>query len=84
MDFGGGQLVSAGSRDTFVVKLDASGDHQWSKSFGDADEQSSASVAVDGAGNVLITGYFSGFVDFGGGPLVCAGVRDVFVAKLGS
>jgi hypothetical protein len=83
VNFGDSQLVCAGSSDIFVAKLDASGNPQWSKSFGDAEDQIGASVAVDSAGNAIITGYFSGSVDFGGGPLVCAGVRDVFVAKFG-
>lgn len=82
MDFGGGLLTSAGSSDVFVVKLDANGDHVWSKRFGDADYQAIYGLAVDGAGNVIVTGTFSGNLDFGAGPLVSAGLGDIFVAKL--
>ena len=35
------------------------------------------SVAVDGAGNAFLTGYFSGAVDFGGGPTPTRGGDDV-------
>jgi hypothetical protein len=82
VDFGGGVLASAGGQDVFVAKLDANGNHIWSKSFGDPSDQVGASVAVDSGGNVVLTGYFAGTVDFGGGPLVSAGGQDIFVVKL--
>jgi hypothetical protein len=37
---------------------------------------------VDTQGDVLVTGTFSGTVDFGGGPLTSAGSTDIFVLKL--
>lgn len=82
MDFGGGPLVSAGGNDVFVVKLNASGSHVWSKRFGDSDQQIARGVAVDSAGNVFVTGIFSTTIDFGAGLLTSAGANDVFLAKL--
>jgi len=82
MDFGGGPLVSQGGDDAFVVKLDAGGQHLWSKSFGDASGQKVNGIAVDGSGNVVVTGQLSGSIDIGGGPLVSQGGDDVFAAKL--
>ena len=82
VDFGGGPLVSAGSFDIFVAKYSASGVHQWSKRFGSGTFDSANRVAVDNVGNVFVTGYFRGTVDFGGGPLVCAGLDDAFLLKL--
>lgn len=79
-DFGGGPLDGPGD-DVFVVKLDATGQHLWSKRFGDPDEQVPNAVAVDAQGAVLVAGYFSGTVDFGGGSLV-ASDYDAFVVKL--
>ena len=79
-DFGGGALTSAGLDDVFVTKLDASGKHVFSKRFGDADEQWAEHVAVDASGNIAVVGSMSGTIDFGGGPLVATGGRDVFVA----
>jgi hypothetical protein len=84
IDFGGGALQSAGGLDVFVTKLDPDGNHVWSKRFGDAGDQNARGIAVDSEGNVLITGAFSGAVDFGGGALQSAGGFDVFVAKLDS
>jgi hypothetical protein len=86
IDFGGGPLVSVGASsgptDVFVAKLDPSGAHLWSKRAGDPKAQSARAIAVDGAGNVLLTGTFAGTIDFGGGALASAGGLDVFVAKL--
>lgn len=84
VDFGGGGLVSAGTYDMFVAKYDGSGAYQWSKRFGSTDGDVGYSVAADASGNVYVTGYLSGTVDFGGGNLVSAGSFDVFVAKFNS
>jgi hypothetical protein len=82
VDFGGGALTSAGSTDLFIAKLDPNGGHLWSKRFGDASEQIGKAIAIDNMGNVLVTGSFSGVVDFGGGPLASASGTDIFIAKL--
>ena len=86
VDFGGGTLTSAGGEDIFLAKFDSGGGHQWSKRFGDAStEQQAWGVAIDGSGNAIIAGYFTGAVDFGGGALPNAGPNaDIFVAKFGS
>jgi hypothetical protein len=36
---------------------------------------------VDGGGNVVVTGYFQGTVNFGGGSLTSAGGTDIFLFK---
>ena len=81
-DFGTGPLSSnAGSWDGFVVKYTASGTPLWARRFGGPDFDMVLGVAVDGSGNVVVTGYFTGTVDFGTGALTSAGAKDVFVAK---
>lgn len=82
VDFGGGTLKSAGAADIFLAKLDPSGSHVWAKGFGDPSDQYGLSIAVDAVGNAVVTGYFNGAADFGGGLLMSAGVTDVFAAKL--
>ncbi|MGK3994969.1 SBBP repeat-containing protein [Sorangium sp. So ce1024] len=82
LDLGGEPLESAGDLDVFVVSLDALGGHRWSKRFGDAGPQRARAVAVDGAGDVVVGGEFSGTIDLGGGPRTTEAPQAVFVAKL--
>jgi cysteine-rich repeat protein len=82
IDFGGGPLVSAGSWDVFVVKLDAAGNHLWSKRFGDSAQQEAHTVAIDAAGTIVLDGMFWGAIDFGAGPVAHVGDRNTIIAKL--
>ena len=85
VNFGGGDLTSAGGNDIFLAKLDSYGKHLWSKKFGNsAVNQRGEGVAIDGSGNVIITGSFDGTVNFGGGNLASAGGDDIFLAKFDS
>jgi HYR domain/FlgD Ig-like domain len=81
MNIGGQTLTSAGSSDIFLAKFDANGAHQWSQRFGATGVDAGMAVTVDGAGNVIITGYFRGPVSFGGEPLAGRAAEDIFVAK---
>jgi hypothetical protein len=82
-NFGGADLASAGGNDIFVVRLAAAnGAHQWSNRYGDADDQRAYAAAVDGAGNVVLTGYFGGQLSFGGPTFTSVGGVDIFLAKL--
>jgi hypothetical protein len=77
------QLTSAGSSETFVVKLDGAGNFIWARQLGGG---SGNSLAVDQSGNVFTTGIFFGAADFDPGPgvfnLDAAGGDDIFVSKL--
>lgn len=82
VNLGGGPLNSAGGADFFAVKLDAGGNHIWSRRFGDGTEQSIIRVGSDVAGNTILTGALLGTLDFGNGPMPSAGGKDIFIAKL--
>jgi len=91
VDFGSGPLTSVGHQDIFVLKLDPTGNHLWSKSFGSNNGDDGVAIAADAADNVVVTGSFMGTVDFGGGPYDSAGSctgdpctpgPDIFVLKL--
>jgi len=82
-DLGGGPLTSAGGLDMFVAKFSATGAFLWAKQFGSSNGDDSAnSIAVDSSGNVIVTGYFTATVDFGGGPFTAPylGINS-FLAK---
>ncbi|MRG90698.1 hypothetical protein [Polyangium spumosum] len=81
VDFGGGATSHAGGVDAVLVKLDANGDHVFTKTFGDAADQVIQAVSTDAQGNVFVAGLFEGRLDFGSGELASQG-RDLFVAKL--
>ena len=84
-DFGGGPVTTTGNDDIFVVKLDASLHYAWSRTYGDngINAQAAYGVAMDPAGNVLVTGEFNGTVDFGGATYKAFGDLDTpFVVKL--
>ncbi|MBK9263180.1 MAG: hypothetical protein IPM54_25670 [Polyangiaceae bacterium] len=73
--------------DIFVAKLDTNGDHVWSKRFGDDNDQSVRGLAIDGSGNVILTGTYKGSMNFNPGTILAAsgtGNYDAFVAKLNS
>ena len=81
-------LTSAGNRDIFVAKYDASGDLVWAKraGAGGASFDQGLGIAVDGSGNSYVTGHFVGSATFGPGEtnettLTSAGFDDIFVAK---
>jgi outer membrane protein assembly factor BamB len=82
IDFGLGQVASAGARDMFVAKLGPAGNTLWNRRFGDQSEQLGTSVAVDPGGGALAAGVFMGAVDLGGETLTSAGSLDGFVVKL--
>ena len=84
VDFGAGNVISAGSDDIFVLKLNSSGTFQWVKTFGGTSTDLGYGITVDSSGNSYITGYFSRTVDFGAGNVISAGSDDIFVLKLNS
>lgn len=63
-------LTSAGSADIFVVSMnDSDGSTHWIKSFGGTSGDHASDVAIDGSDNVVLTGWFRGTVNFGGGAI---------------
>ncbi len=84
LKFGGAAapLTSNGGLDIFVAKLDTSGNGVWAVHFGGAGDERDPRVAVDPAGDVYVTGTFTGQIAFGAVNLVSMGDIDVFVAKL--
>ncbi|MBL7847866.1 MAG: VCBS repeat-containing protein [Cyclobacteriaceae bacterium] len=84
--FGGSSLSSAGGSDAFVCKLNSSGVGQWGRRVGGTGSDTGYSIAVDGAGNVMVAGTFNSLVDFDPGAgtlnLTSFGFSDAFVFSL--
>jgi len=75
-----------GSSDIMVLKLDASGNYVWAKSFSGGTTGHGYGIAVDVNGDICVTGVFSTTVDFdpnvGVTSITGNGIFDAFVLKL--
>ncbi len=60
--------IAAVHYDIFVLKLDSSGAYQWHTFYGSSDHDYGNGIAVDGSGNVYVTGY--SYATWGS-PLTC-------------
>jgi len=80
--------TSNGNGDVFLSKFDPSGNFLWAKTWGGNGVDLGQGVAVDGSGNVYVTGYFHDTVDFDPGPGVdnhsSDGLYDIFLGKFDS
>jgi hypothetical protein len=61
----------------------SSGSYVWARGYPGASYVVANALEVDGAGNVLVSGYFYDTVDFDIGPMTSAGNSDAFVLGLG-
>lgn len=79
-------LTSTGGLDVFVVKLDPNGNFVWAKSMGGTEYEESAAIGTDALGNIYVSGYFFGEMNFDPGQsetsLTPLGWSDGFVTKL--
>jgi hypothetical protein len=80
---GGFDTTYGTGSDAFAAKLSPSGGHLWSTYLGDSSGDYGHGIAVDAAGNALVTGrtYSPGWVS-GGFDTTYDGFLDAFVAKL--
>ena len=80
VDFGGG-VLEPGLQSIYVAVFDPDGEHLRSDLYGDASVHVATDVAIDGAGNHLLAGEFSGELDLGFGLHSVLGNPDGFVAR---
>jgi hypothetical protein len=63
--FGGSDLkTSAGDRDIFVSRISSGGAYGWTKRIGGGDFDIGRDISADSGGNVYVTGWFFGAVNF--------------------
>lgn len=79
-------LTSVDSNDIFIQKLDSDGNFIWAKSIGSINDDQGLSLKANNEGDVFVTGFFSGSMDFDPGPSTYVinpgGVKEIFVLKL--
>jgi hypothetical protein len=77
--------ASNGEYDPFLTKFDSSGNFIWARTWGGTQGDAGYRAAVDGSGNVYVTGSFVGTADFDPGPgidnHVSNGYGDAFLSK---
>lgn len=77
-------LASNGDTDIFFAKYDSGGNYLWAKSMGAAGSDHGKSIAVDALGDVYVTGFYGGTVDFdasGSTFNLVSAAHDVFILK---
>jgi len=85
-DLGRGEVwrKSQGCGDIFLCRFDPAGNLNWVRTWGSADWDTSIETCVDREGNVLVTGFFKGVVDFdpGAGSMegISEGAADIFLS----
>ena len=81
-------LVSTGSDDVFITKLDPLGNFIWAKQIGGVYSDQARAAAIDTFGNIYIASSFIGSINFttseGNESFISYGVSDIFLAKLDS
>ncbi len=76
-------VTGAGGFDIFLVSMARStGTPNWGKSYGGTDTDLPGGVVIDSAGNIVITGNFSGSANYGGPALQSAGGSDALLFKV--
>ncbi len=79
-------LTALGGTDIFVGKIATNGEYEWIKSFGSTQEDRGSGITLNQAGQLYITGKFSGTIDFNSSEktheLTATSTFDIFVGKL--
>ncbi|MCG3153281.1 MAG: hypothetical protein GEEBNDBF_02593 [bacterium] len=84
-DFGNGTpLAAVGSTDIYIAKYTPTNAFVWARAYGTAGADSGRGIAVDAAGEVVVSGSAVGTLDLGGGPVAGAGLADGWLLKLTS
>jgi Beta-propeller repeat len=79
--FGNFILTGHGDYDWLVVKYDTLGNVVWAKNYGSTFGDIAQGVALDPAGNLYVTGFFSSTMTVEGVTVTSKGLFDVFLAK---
>ena len=81
LSLGGASLPSTQGLDAFVASFTSAGTFRWAHGFGGNSDDWGNKIAVDAAGNVTASGFFTGTTDLGGGPLTASGAADGYLVS---
>ena len=79
--FGSMTLVSKGSQDTFVAKLDPQGNYVWVTGAGYSGKTNATDLALDSSGNLYVVGYFDTKTSFGSTTHTANGHDEIYVGQ---
>ncbi len=83
--FGPAAITGAGGEDIYISKLNPAGSFLWTSHAGGVENDVSRGLALNSNGDALITGYFSGTVNFGPFSFTSNNnSRDIFTTLLSS
>ena len=68
---GGEMMAARGQGDIFLARYGADGGLQWKKAIGGSGDDNAFDLQMDGSGNIIISGWFAGQVDFASLVFVC-------------
>lgn len=83
MTFGSTSLESSGLSDAYVMRVNSVGNVVWVTTVGGTGHDYGRALVSDGAGGVLVAGYFDGAASFGTYSLTSSGDFDAFVMRVG-
>jgi hypothetical protein len=81
-NLGGGTLPVAGDYAAFIGKFSADGVHLTSTTYGGAASASLSAIAKDASSNIILSGHFDEFIDFGNGGVLAGPGPHLYLAKL--
>jgi len=79
--FGNVTLTGHGDYDWLLVKYDSAGNVVWAKNGGSTAGDIAYGVGLDSAGNIYVTGHFSGTMSVDEVSVTSSGLFDIFLAK---
>ena len=74
-------IISNGSNDGYVARIDTNGIVKWLKTIGGTSNDEALGVAVNSNNDVYVAGGFSGVVTYGNTTLTSNGSIDIFLTK---
>jgi hypothetical protein len=79
--------TSSGNEDIFITKVNANGSYGWTRRIGGIFVDQGYGITANTSGNVYVTGYFGGIVDFGadfntGDIKTAVGLSDAFITRI--